>query len=198
MLSEPAVGVVNHLLQGADWARERLAPFAGARLRFEVPPVSSTFTITSDGLLGAGVSTEPPAATVRVEPLVLFRIAVLRDEPARQLIRVQGDAELAAAFTGVLANLNWDAEDDLSRVLGDVAAHRAVRAATALYQWQLQMASNLAGSIVEYATEEQPIIAGADALKQFVAEVDAIREDVERVEKRIERLISDSPPARKS
>jgi ubiquinone biosynthesis protein UbiJ len=143
--------------------------------------------------LSPAAATAEPQAVVRTELATLFRLAVLRDESARRLIRIEGDAALAAAFVGVLSNLRWDVEEDLSRVVGDVAARRAVRTGAAFYQWQAQVISNLASSVAEYAIEEQPLLAGRDALRQFAADVDVLREDVDRLGKRIELLISGAP-----
>ena len=124
MLSGPAAAAINHLLRGADWARARLQPFAGCRVRFEIPPVSAAFTVGADGcLLPSGFQTEP-ATVVRLTTWTLIRLLWLHDESARQEAQVEGDAAFASALTGVLGGLRWDTEEDLSRLVGDVAAHR--------------------------------------------------------------------------
>jgi ubiquinone biosynthesis protein UbiJ len=46
----------------------------------------------------------------------------------------------------------------------------------------------LSRSFAEYWTEERPLIAKTTHVKQFIAEVDALRDDVERLEKRVEKL----------
>jgi ubiquinone biosynthesis protein UbiJ len=103
-------------------------------------------------------------------------------------LEVQGDAAFAAAMAGVLSELRWDAEEDLSRVLGDVAAHRLVGAGDAFFQWQRNAALNLAETAAEYITQEQPLLASRAAVEQFNDDVDAVREAVERLEKRVARL----------
>ena len=40
-------------------------------------------------------------------------------------LRIKGDAMLAQALGEVARAMNWDVEEDLSRVVGDAAAHRA-------------------------------------------------------------------------
>ena len=66
---------------------------------------------------------------------------------------------LASAFTDVLGGLRWDVEEDLSFLVGDIAAHRLVRAGAALLAWQAQAGSRLAQALADYWTEEQPVIA---------------------------------------
>jgi ubiquinone biosynthesis accessory factor UbiJ len=187
LLSGPAAAAINHLLRDAGWARERLLPFAAHSVRFELASLSASFTIAADGRLLPAASDVEPAAVVRLTAPALFRLA-RRDESARQEIEVGGDAALASALVGVLANLRWDVEEDLSRVVGDIAARRLTRSAAALLAWQAKAASNLAQSLAEYWTEEQPLIASRDAVRGFIEAVDALRDDVERLDKRIERL----------
>ncbi|HTT36645.1 MAG TPA: hypothetical protein VMH32_03110 [Burkholderiales bacterium] len=198
MLSDPAAGLINHVLRGADWARARLAPFAGSVVRFVVPPAASSFRITPDGMLAASGGEVEPDAIVHLELPTLIRIVLLGDESARQQIRVERNAELAAALTGVLRGLRWDIEEDLSHVLGDVAARRLTRAGAALRDWHIEVASSLAASMVEYWTEERPLVVAREPVRDFVAAVDALREDVDRLEKRIQGLAAGLPPTQKA
>ena len=65
--------------------------------------------------------------------------------------------------------------------------------AAALLAWQAKTASNLAQSLAEYWSEERPLVASREAVRGFIQAVDALRDDVERLEKRIERLPRASP-----
>ncbi|HTS51836.1 MAG TPA: SCP2 sterol-binding domain-containing protein [Burkholderiales bacterium] len=187
MLSAPAAAVLNHILRDAGWARERLRPFAGCSVRFEIPPLFAAFAVGSDGRL-ASASTTEPAAVVRMTGLTLIRLAWLRDETAGREVQIEGDSALASALTGVLSDLRWDVEEDLSRVVGDVAAHRLAQAGDAFLDWQAKAAFNLAQALAEYWTEEQPVLVGREALRQFEHAVDVLRDDAERLGKRVERL----------
>jgi ubiquinone biosynthesis accessory factor UbiJ len=188
MLDALAAAGINHLLRNAAWARERLQPFAGASVSFVVPPLRSAFSISQDGtLLPAGADVQP-SATVKLTPPLALRLVVLKDESARAEVEVEGDAALAAALTRVLNTLRWDVEEDLSRLIGDIAAHRAARAGRALVDWQRAIAANIARAAGEYMTEEQPVVAGREALRAFAQAVDELRDDCQRLEKRVERL----------
>jgi ubiquinone biosynthesis protein UbiJ len=194
MLSAPAAAALNHLLRDAEWARAQLIPFVGRIVRFEVAPLAVAFVIETDGRLAAAPLESEAAALVQVSGPTLVRLVWLRDESARQDVRVTGDTALAAALTGVLGALHWDVEEDLSRVIGDVAAHRVAQAGSAFLAWQGRTATNLAQSLAEYWTEERPVIAGSEAVRAFVQAVDVLRDDTERLEKRVERLFSRSIP----
>ncbi|MFN5883496.1 MAG: hypothetical protein ACK44L_17555, partial [Burkholderiales bacterium] len=45
-------------------------------------------------------------------------------------LRIDGDVMVAAAVADVARHLRWDIEEDLSRVVGDAAAHRVVSMAS--------------------------------------------------------------------
>jgi ubiquinone biosynthesis protein UbiJ len=68
MLDTLAAAAINHLLRGANWARERLAPFSGASVRFLLLPFSATFSITEDGTLQPASAEAVPAATIKLTP----------------------------------------------------------------------------------------------------------------------------------
>ncbi|MBI5108226.1 MAG: hypothetical protein HZA62_05720, partial [Rhodocyclales bacterium] len=82
----------------------------------------------------------------------------------------------------------WDAEEDLSRLVGDVAAHRIVKGGQEFAAWQQQAAQNFAANLAEYFTEEQPLIAKQADIAAFSADIDHLRDDVARLEKRLALL----------
>jgi ubiquinone biosynthesis protein UbiJ len=85
-------------------------------------------------------------------------------------------------------NVSWDVEEDLSRVVGDIAAHRIVSTARALDGWARDAALRVAQGAAEYWTEESPLIASRVKVEGFVREVSELRDAVDRLEKRLERL----------
>jgi len=146
-----------------------------------------TLTVLASGEVAPAVSGAKPAATVRLGPGLLLRLAA-RDESAWREIDIAGDTDFASAIHHVARNLRWDVEEDLSRVFGDIAAHRMAETGRAFQRWGGQAAENTARAFAEYWTEEQPLIAGARDLEEFGRTVDQLRDDAARLEKRIEKL----------
>ena len=186
-LSAPLLAAINHLLGQAPWAREKLAPFAGHAAQIKLPPFEAAFLIGADGCLSAPlpeaeleVSISLPAAT----PL----LALQGKEAVMRAARIEGSAEFAEALGFVVRNLRWDAEEDLSRIVGDIAAHRIVKDTTQFAAWQQQAAQNFAANLAEYFTEEQPLIARQADISTFSGDIDRLRDDVARLEKRLQRL----------
>jgi ubiquinone biosynthesis accessory factor UbiJ len=179
--------LLNHLLNGQPWLRERLIPFSGRAVRVEVDPLSLILAVGPDGALEAGNEGAQPDAVAHLSPLALIRLAA-GDDAARSTIEISGDATFAAVVAGVLRELRWDAEEDLSKFVGDIAAHRLVQAGRSLSAWPREAAFNLAEGAAEFWTEEQPLLASQLAAEQWANAVDETRDAAERLEKRIERL----------
>ncbi len=176
---------LNHVLRANSWARERLAPFAGRVVCIDNPPFSVNMAVTANGEIAEAAPAATPDVTVHLTPGLTLRL-LARDLSVWQDIKVEGDAAFAAAINYVARNIRWDVEEDLSRVVGDIAAHRMVEAGRKLDQWTRQGADNLARSFAEYWTEERPLIASRADIALFNREVDALRDDLARLEKRIE------------
>jgi ubiquinone biosynthesis protein UbiJ len=187
MLAPTAAAIANHLLDGQPWLRERLQPFAGRTLEVRLPAAPFALTVGPDGRLAPAASGTPPdaiAALGGAPPLS----ELLRPRGLMRAVELHGDAAFAAAVAGVLEELRWDAEEDLSRLVGDIAARRMVQAGTALLAWPRQAAASLASASAEYLTEEQRMVASRAAIDAFLSEVDALRDAVDRLEKRIDNL----------
>lgn len=187
MVNNAALGLVNHLLTGEDWARERLLEFSGQTARLLFGRSVLSFTISDAGLLGAADTAAAVAVSIRLPD----------DAPVRALTdraslfstaTISGSADLAETLAFVFRNLRWDVEHDLSRLLGDMVARRALQLANGLAQWQAGAARNLAFSLAEYLTEEEAAIASRPAVQSFCVQVDALRDDLARFEKRLERF----------
>lgn len=196
MLNALALTVGRHLLRQASWARERLAGHAGKQVRVLLPLGTIVVQIGPDGGIDSGNTDAQPDLIATLSSAAAARWLVDR-EGAWRAARVEGDTELATAISYVLANLRWDYEEDLSQVVGDIAAHRIARGVQSLASWQAGTADSLARGVAEYLTEERQVLATPLRLEEFSAEVDDIRDAVERLEKRIDRLarrIGESSP----
>ena len=185
--ADAAAGFINRLTGAAPVARQRLGKFAGRTARFQVGPFDAAFTVQTTGEVLPAVDAAAGDLEVRLSPFLLPRLAA-RDESAFRDIEMTGDADFAAEIAFLARNLRWDVEEDLSKVVGDAAAHRAVGAATATADWGRDAAERLAASAAEYFTEESPLIASKVKVDGFVDEVSLLRDAVERLEKRIEQL----------
>jgi ubiquinone biosynthesis protein UbiJ len=187
MLEAFAVPAINRLLAANPWSLEKLRPHAGKTALLSSPPLQFKLTVTDAGTVSASPRHVVPDATIVLTPGSLLTLAA-RDEQAWSAAQVTGDVEFAGAIDYVRRNIAWDYEETLSRVLGDIGAHRVGRAVRELDRWGRAAVVNLGQAITEYATDEQRIVTSARAVDEWNREVDDVRDGVSRLEKRIEAV----------
>jgi len=188
ILSPAAAAAVNHLLRGAAWARAELQAHAGKTARFELIPAGFSLTVLDSGEVSAAAADAVAAVTLRLTPGIVLRLAA-RDESAWSGVDAAGDTDFAATISLLARNLRWDVEEDLSKVFGDIAAHRLVETGRVFQRWGAQSVEGIARSFSEYWTEEQPLIVRAREVEEFNRDVDTLRDDAARLEKRIAILL---------
>lgn len=179
------IAVFNHLLKQQPELRAELAAHAGRRIGIALPPLSVRGVLTDEGWLAACAG--EPEASIRLRHGAALAAATGRD-PALGDVSLEGDAELAAVVGRLLAHLRWDAGEDLSRLLGDVAANRLQSVARASLGFKGEIAWRLMENWIEHLREEAPLLASRRAVRGFVDAVDGLRDDLARSEKRLARL----------
>jgi ubiquinone biosynthesis protein UbiJ len=179
--------VVNHLLAQEDWARAKLSPHAGKTACFDAGFQGLNLTVEATGYLALAAADALPAVTIKVKAANLPLI-VQDMKKAFSYVRIEGDADFANSISQVSQGLRWDAEDDLAKLFGDVAAVRMVSTARAGFAAARDGHQRLAENVAEYLTEEKPVLVRPPAVADFAAEVARLRDDVERMQKRIEKL----------
>ena len=188
MLDQAALAALNHLLLCASWARLRLAPFAGRTARLSLPPLRLDFQISADGMLTPpDVGREDRDVEIAL-PVETPFLAMRGQEAVAKATQISGSAEFADALGFVLRNLRWDFEEDLSRAVGDIAAHRIAGQLRAIGAWQAQARQNLTENFAEYLTEEQPTLVNKRGLGAFSDAVNQLGDDLGQLEARARRL----------
>jgi len=186
-LSSPAAATINHLLAQEAWARAELKQYAGKVARIDMSPLELRLMVAADGMVQAASTDVVPAVTIRLKLSDLPLIAQNR-ERAFSYVQIEGDAEFANAISRLSQSLRWEAEHDLEKVVGPIAAVRLVSGAksalTSLQTGQRKLSENVA----EYFLEEQPLLVRPAVTEAFAADVTRLRDDVERALKRLDKL----------
>jgi ubiquinone biosynthesis protein UbiJ len=129
-------------------------------------------------------------ATISGTPIALLALAGRRAEGALRGggVRIEGDAEVAQRFRELLTEAQPDFEEELSRVIGDVAARQVANFARGFLDWGRRASGSFAGSVAEYLQEEGRDLPTRTEVEEYLAGVDRLRDDVERLEARLSRL----------
>ncbi len=185
-LERPLAAAINHLLSRQPQLCRVLLPHAGKSARIAVGTLQLDLAVANDGLVQATTQAEPHV-TIRIKPADLPQILANMDR-AFSYVSLSGDAELAKAISEVAQGLHWEAEEDLAPFVGDIAAVRIAQAARATVQGVRSGGRKLVEQIAEYLLEENPTLLYRKAGEDFAAQVAALRDDVERLGKRIGML----------
>jgi ubiquinone biosynthesis accessory factor UbiJ len=186
-LPAPALAVANHIIAQSGWAQDRLTPFAGRVAHIDMPPFDVSFMIASDGLLAPPEPDAVADVTLALPPFSPLWVLQGFEALMRQ-VKLTGTVDFAEALGFVVKNLRWDAEEDLSRFVGDIAAHRLLKGAREFVGWQKKAAQNAGENLAEYFTEEHALIVKPDEITAFSDAVSTLRDDIARLEKRLARL----------
>ena len=103
-------------------------------------------------------------------------------------VEIRGDAELAQKFRELALLLRPDLEDALSDLIGDVPAHQVGRFGRTALSWTRHAAATALENLAEYLAHERRELVPRNEGEQFLQGVDALREDVDRLEARIALL----------
>lgn len=197
MFKSLATHLLQHLIAQNSWANAMLQPFAGKSVQINIPPVSNSLVILEDGSLAMAGETNIADATVTIPPSLLLRL-IAKDEAAKMQINISGDTHLASELAKVFTHMRWDYEDDLSKLVGDVPAYKVGQFSRQAVQSVKETSVNLAEMLAEYWQEENPLIAKKRHVDAFNTQVDTLRADVERFEKRLAKLMQQYPTTNKS
>lgn len=183
----PVSTAINHLLAREPWAREKLSRHAGKVAFFDTGVLSIRLEATADGMIETAAPDAPQNVTIRVKlsdvPLILQH-----REHAFSYVQIEGDADFANTISQLSETLRWEAEEDLAKLAGDIAAVRIVGGARTVLDAAKATQRKIAENVAEYLLEENPVLVRPQAVADFSSEVTRLRDDVERLAKRIEKL----------
>ncbi len=188
LIETPLSHALNRLLRSEPWARERLLPYTGESVEFRAPPLPAVrLLIAADGTVQGAARDAPPSLALTLKPEALA--ALPRGvEFAMREIGVEGNARLAAEILFLARHLRWDAEEALSRFMGDALAHRVVGGAQGLARAAADSGRRLAESLMEYALDERQLVVRRGEYDELAQANADLRDAIERLEKRLERL----------
>lgn len=180
--------IIQHLLAQNDWAKPRLEAFSGKSIAFDFSIVRVPMVILEDGQMAIAGETATMDATVHLPPSLALRL-LSGEAAAKSFIKIDGDIHLASALGQLLQDIRWDVEEDLSKVVGDIAAFQLLSFSQKAFTELKGQTINLAEMLKEYWQEEQPMLAKKRHIERFDAEVNQLRDDTARLEKRVQKYL---------
>lgn len=177
---------LNHLLRQSPGAAEALCRHAGRSVRFDLTFAHYDCRIADDGCFSEAV-VDTPDAVIRPTSALVARLPFFGREALRHA-EYSGDPALLATLDRVFKQLNWDVEADLAPLVGDIAAHRLHALGRDVLAGLAHTAVALGRNASEYVVEEAELMARGVDVAHFNREVDALTDDVARLDARLRLL----------
>ncbi len=188
----PVARLLNRNIQESSPARNLCKRLSGTVVAVRVArtALAAYFIVDAESLDVVAATTEDPDVIISGS---LITLASMAGQSGAAAIRdgsldLSGDADLASQFQQMLSYAKPDIEEELSTIVGDVAAHRLGELARGLGRWGREARSTMGANIREYLQEESRDAPSRYEVEKFQANVSKLRDDVDRIEARLNRL----------
>ena len=190
---EKIQSLLNAVLRQDERALACVSELAGKLISIQV--IGAAFTIfvkfEKEGIALSREHETKPNVTIRARPLILIGLLLDRDGKAAGItpdMEINGDTHLAQRFQQILRNVEIDWEEHLSHWIGDIAAHQVGRLFRTTRSYLRETRATFGMNISEYLRYEKDILPVREDITAFVSAVDVLRDDVERLQQRFDRL----------
>jgi len=195
-LLRPVTNILNRNIQEITPARELCKQLDGkiVAVRVRNTALAMYFQISDEVVILTAASESDPDVVLTGSLLTLASMAGTSASASRGsavrdgALDLTGDAYTAQAFQELLGYAKPDIEEELSTLIGDVAAHRAGQIARGVGNWAKETRKTLGSNIREYLQEESGDVPSRYEVERFTHQVDSLRDDVARLEARLDRL----------
>lgn len=199
-LQNTALGLVeigsNQLLGLDEEVLEQCEKLAGYCVALEITDLEKTL-YCQPGSWGINLSLEKPAkevdAMISGRTMALVNLSLNKDKIAtsiQQRVEISGNAQVAQQFQKILAKIDIDWEEQISKYTGDVLAVKITQTAKQTHQWLLNSLDSLLFSSKEYVQEEIHLMPTHPEYQRFKQDVKDTRDAVDRLQARIDFIIT--------
>ncbi len=183
---------INHVLKREEWALRDLSHHQGRVIELILPIGSMQWQIQDDSFIALLSEAHPqPDLVLEVDANSFSALSASQGtikDRAMRAVKITGDAQLAQLIAKLSNQLRWEYEEDLAKMIGDAPAHFICTQAKRFAQATEKAIVDLQGNMVEYLSEEKKVLLHQRDFVSHKMEIQAVRDAVERLEKRISFL----------
>ena len=192
-LLRPVADILNRNIRETTPARELCQKLDGkiVAIRVRDTALAMYFEISDEVIVLRADYDSDPDVVITGSLLTLARMAGGPGEGAVRhgSLDLTGDAYTAQSFQALLRYARPDIEEELSTIIGDVAAHRVGEMARGLHNWATGERETIGVNIREYLQEESGDVPSRYEAERFAENVNTLRDDVARLEARLNHLL---------
>lgn len=192
MLLAIAQRMLNEQIKASTAARDRLAELAGRR--FAVTIKGSSFRVVIEALDDSLRLTRSadPECDVELTAGALDLMKLAKSSSLSELknsgASLNGNLHTAEAFSELLRLAVPEPEALLADWVGDMPARGIAQTARGARDWGRKASRSIERNVADYLQEESPALTPPALARQFSADVERLRDAVDRAAKRIELL----------
>lgn len=194
-LLRPIARFLNKNIEESTPARELCEKLDGKVIAVRVrdTALAMYFTIYDREVVLSTDSDADPDVVITGSLLTLASLATSAEAAGNQVrLDLTGDLESAQRFQRLLRFARPDVEEQLSAVVGDAAAHQIGEAARSVARWGAEVRDTMQSNVREYLQEERRDLPSRYEAERLAGDIDSLRDDVERLAVRIDRLLAKS------
>lgn len=187
-LMRPIVGMINRQIRAKTPARELVQQLDGqvVAIRVRDSALAMFFQVGPDAL-ELIEATDEPDVIISGSLLTLGGLATGAGGGIGA-IDMSGNIETAQGFQQLMAYGKPDLEEELSSIVGDVAARGLSDVARNVLRWGRDAHATIEQNVTEYLQEESRALPSRYEIDRFRDRVNVLRDDVDRLDARLARL----------
>jgi len=185
--------LINQALRLDPTSLHALNTFAGKIIRIEISGIDFNFTLFPDnqGIIILNEYEGEVDVRIKGAPFTLLRLLLQHDATFSNTpdVTVSGDMNIAQELLLMLKGLDIDWEEQIAQWLGEVPAHKLGTLFRESQNYTTERLNALQNHTSEYLQEKVHHLPSRAEIEPFFKSVETLRDDVERLEQRVQRLL---------
>ena len=184
---------INAYLKLDPESLTRLAKLEGKAIKVDITDWKTSFFVLphADGIEISKDHAEQADTTISGTLFNLFKTGCAKGENTalfKHSIEISGDTDVGESIRDVMAKIDIDWEEHLSKVVGDVIAHKVGVCIQRTRRLGRQSVETIRDNIKEYLQQESQQVPSREQVEKYIEDVSTLQNDVDRAEARLERL----------
>ncbi len=184
--------LINRYLRLDPELPELLKPLTGKVAAIEITTLRLTIYIAflSDAITLQRDFAGDPDVLISGSPFDLMNMSFNNGQISASNVHINGSLELAQNIKNLFDRLDIDWEEQVAKVTGDPIAHGVGSFIRKGLAWGKEACAISKQNVTEYVQEEARCFPPREEIEDFLDDVDLLRNDVDRLEARIQRLMN--------
>ncbi|VAW46917.1 hypothetical protein MNBD_GAMMA02-203, partial [hydrothermal vent metagenome] len=183
---------IQKMIQYDTQSIKKLKPLAGKKVKIHIQPInqvvilllqSETIEVSTDESLAVDT-------TISGKPSALFAMSTNQHIPGLDGVTINGDATTGQFIADFLKQLKPDWEDAWCDLLGEGPGYQVSEILKSMKQVGISLFNSARMSSQEYLLEENRELVSPHEMDAFFDEVDDLRSDAVRLERKISELLN--------